>query len=73
MPKKKLAPSAEGLPSGLAQPAVRALQSAGYSNLKQIAQASEDELMKLHGMGPHALRKVKEALRNAGLTLAEPR
>jgi DNA-directed RNA polymerase alpha subunit len=73
MPKKTKIPAPAGLPSGLAQPAVRALKSAGITNLQQIAKATEAELMELHGMGPNAMLKVKEALRQAGLSLAKPR
>lgn len=73
MAKKSTPPSSEGLPSGLAQPAIRALKSAGFSNLQQISKATESELMELHGMGPNAMLKVKEALRKAGLSLAKPR
>ncbi|MEU8803276.1 hypothetical protein [Spirillospora sp. NPDC048819] len=36
----------------LAAPARRALASAGYGSLAQIAQATEDEIAVLHGMGP---------------------
>ncbi|MFF2887288.1 DNA-binding protein [Paenibacillus sp. NPDC057967] len=52
-------------PSGfpkLAKPAQRALANAGYTKLSQLSGESEAELMKLHGMGPNAMKVLKEAL-----------
>jgi len=43
------------LPTELASPARRALAGAGYTRLEQFTQVSEDEVLKLHGMGPKAL------------------
>jgi hypothetical protein len=71
MPKKKAPIDPAGLPPGLAQPAVRALKRAGFTNLKQLSKATEAELLELHGMGPNALLKVKAALDAAGLSLAK--
>lgn len=56
-----------GLPAGLAAPARRALASAGMTRLEQLSKASEAELMRLHGMGPNAMKKIRAALRAAGL------
>ena len=52
----------------LAAPAQRALQSAGITNLKQLAKLTEAELMQLHGMGPNALSKLREVLKVQGLS-----
>jgi hypothetical protein len=52
----------------LAAPAQRALQSAGITNLTQLTQVSEEELMQLHGMGKNALKTLDEALRSNGLS-----
>lgn len=71
MPKMTPKVDPAGLPPGLAQPAVRALSGAGFTNLKQLSKATEAELLELHGMGPNALLKVKTALREAGLSLAK--
>ncbi len=60
---KKVAPP---FPRGVSQPAIRALASAGYTHLDQLAGASETDLAKLHGMGPKALRILAEALREQG-------
>ncbi|MGD8404667.1 MAG: hypothetical protein PVJ21_13470 [Anaerolineales bacterium] len=52
----------------LASPARRALQSAGITNLKQLTEATEEELLQLHGMGPNALGTLREALEADGLS-----
>ena len=50
------------LPTGLSQPALRALAGAGISNLAQLSQLSEAETRNLHGIGPNALEKLRSAL-----------
>jgi DNA-directed RNA polymerase alpha subunit len=52
------------------QPAQRALNNAGYTHLEQLTKVSESELLKLHGMGPKALRILREALHAKGLSFA---
>lgn len=47
-------------------PAARALEEAGYTSLKQLTKVSEAELGRLHGMGPKALRILREALKSKG-------
>ncbi|MFN2196345.1 MAG: hypothetical protein ACK2UW_09510 [Anaerolineales bacterium] len=44
------------LPEGLAAPAQRALDGAGYTHLEQLARVTEAEILVLHGMGPKASR-----------------
>jgi hypothetical protein len=39
-------------PKGLDQPALRALASAGYDHLEQLASVPEASLLCLHGFGP---------------------
>ncbi len=56
--------------AGLAAPARRALAVAGYATLKQLDGASEAALAQLHGMGPNALKTLKEKLAASGLKLA---
>jgi predicted flap endonuclease-1-like 5' DNA nuclease len=51
-------------------PALQALTGAGYTHLEQLAKVSEKELLKLHGMGPKAVRILREALEAAGLSFA---
>lgn len=56
-------------PKGVSAPAVRALNGAGYTELRQLAGVRASDLGKLHGMGPKALRVIQEALRTQGLSL----
>ncbi|MRR28744.1 DNA-binding protein [bacterium] len=50
------------LPAGLAQPALRALASAGIICLSDFTKIRESDLAKLHGIGPNAMAKIKAAL-----------
>ena len=44
------------LPRGLGAPADRALAQAGYTRLEQFADVTEKDLLRLHGVGPKAIR-----------------
>jgi len=55
----------------LASPARRALQNAGITSLKQLTKVTEVELLQLHGMGPNALGKLREALTANGMSFRE--
>ena len=58
----------------LSQPALRALNGAGYSQLEQLTSVSEGEIKRLHGMGPKAFEQLRHALVARGLSFAsEPR
>ena len=61
----------DGVWAGLSKPAQRALAAAGYSHLEQLATVGEDELLRLHGMGPKALEQLRHALVAQGLSFAE--
>lgn len=50
-------------PRGLARPALRALAGAGYTSLNQLRKVKDEDLLKLHGMGPNARRIIREALK----------
>ena len=50
-------------PKGVAKPAVRALNAAGYTELKQLAQVDLATLKNLHGMGRKALAAIEAALK----------
>ncbi|MFJ7736160.1 hypothetical protein ACIQ2D_07410 [Lysinibacillus sp. NPDC097287] len=50
-------------PKGVAKPAVRALNAAGYTELKQLEQVDLTTLKDLHGMGPKALAAIEAALK----------
>ena len=52
-------------------PALRALHSAGFTELEQLTKVTEAELMQLHGMGPKALGQLRQALADKGLAFAE--
>jgi hypothetical protein len=54
---------------GLAAPARRALATAGYRTLADLAGASEETLAQLHGMGPNAMRILREKLAERSLVL----
>lgn len=56
-------------PTGVAQPAVRALASVGVTRLEDATRFTEAELAALHGMGPKALGIIKDALRAQGKSL----
>jgi len=51
-------------------PAERALANAGIKNLKQLTKFSETEIKDLHGVGPNALGKLRQALADQGLSFA---
>ena len=59
------------IPQYLGKPANRALEVAGYFRLEQVAEVSEKEIMKLHGMGPKALERLREALFEKGLSFSD--
>jgi uncharacterized protein YdhG (YjbR/CyaY superfamily) len=58
-------------PEGLAQSAQRALANAGIDHLEQLAKVPEAEVQNLHGIGPNALRKLRDALTAHGLSFAD--
>jgi DNA-directed RNA polymerase alpha subunit len=58
------------LPVKLAKPAQRALQGAGITSLKQLAKLSEKEISQWHGIGPNAIKEIKKALKDNGLSFA---
>ena len=57
-------------PIKVGQPAIRALVGAGFTQLDQLTEVSEKELLKLHGMGPKAIRLLREALAAQGKSFA---
>ena len=52
-------------------PATRALEAAGYTNLKQLTKVTEAELAQLHGMGPKALGILRDTLKAQGLSFKQ--
>ena len=58
--------------SELGAPARRALEGAGITSLKLLSKYTEKEILKLHGMGPSSIPKLKDALTKDGLTFKKP-
>jgi predicted flap endonuclease-1-like 5' DNA nuclease len=50
------------LPKAIGGPATRGLANAGITTLAQIAPMSDTDLLALHGVGPKAVRLLREAL-----------
>ncbi|WP_067816374.1 DNA-binding protein [Nocardia inohanensis] len=61
--------SESALPRGIGAPATRALTGAGYTRLEQLAGVPEAALLELHGVGPKAIRILREELAAQGLDL----
>jgi DNA-directed RNA polymerase alpha subunit len=61
------------LPLQLAAPARRALAREGLTTLASLTRFTETELSALHGIGPNALKVIKSALKQRGLTLQPSR
>ena len=59
------------LPAKLGAPAERALAGAGIKTIKQLTKFSETEIKQLHGVGPNALGKLRQALADEGLSFAK--
>ena len=59
------------LPAKLGAPAERALGNAGIKNLKQLTKFTEAEIKQLHGVGPNAIGKLREALDARGWSIAK--
>lgn len=53
----------------LSAPARRALENAGINSLEKLAQYSEKELLKLHGLGKTAIPIFKKILKENGFEL----
>lgn len=58
-------------PSGLANPARRALAGAGYKRLEDLTKVSESEIAQLHGIGPKGIDLLRNALAANGLSFAD--
>lgn len=58
----------EGFLSIISAPAKRALEREGIRSLQKLATYSEKEILKLHGMGPSTIPKLRKSLQVAGLS-----
>ena len=64
-------PGAVGdLPKAIGRPATQALVAAGITTLAQVAELTEAELRAMHGVGPKAIRVLKQALGETGRALS---
>jgi hypothetical protein len=57
------------LPHDIGRPATSALTLAGYTRLDQLHGVPAKDLLALHGVGPKAIRVLKEALAERDLSL----
>lgn len=57
-------------PRAVGSPAFRALTAAGFGCVADLAGASPAALLRLHGVGPRAIRILAEALAARGLAFA---
>jgi hypothetical protein len=48
-------------PTRVGAPARRAFEAAGYTTLEELLAADQGELLILHGVGPKAIRILREA------------
>ena len=53
----------EPLPAAIGRPALRALTSAGIHSLGDVATRTDKQLASLHGVGPKAIRILRETLK----------
>jgi DNA-directed RNA polymerase alpha subunit len=60
-----------GFLAKLSNPARSALEAEGITTLTQLAQYSEREILKLHGMGPRSLPTLRNELMAAGLSFKD--
>jgi hypothetical protein len=61
--------SPDGFPRGIGRPATGALLAAGYTDLAQLDGVPAADLLRLHGVGPKAVRLLRAALEERGLSL----
>ena len=65
--------SAPDLPTSVGRPALRAPAAAGVGHLDDLASLGEDDLLRMHGVGPRAVSLLRQALTGAGLSLRADR
>ena len=61
------------LPATIGRPATQALHGAGYTHLAQLMAVATSDLLALHGVGPKAIRLLREALAAQGQSFADER
>jgi hypothetical protein len=63
----------DAFPRGVGQPALRALAARRLLTMEQLTTVTETELLAMHGMGPKAVRILRDAMQLRGLSLRPPR
>ena len=71
MKEKELYQPDTDFPYSIGRPAGGALKHAGYFKLKQLTKLTEAELLKIHGVGPKAVKILRELLTAKGMTFAK--
>jgi hypothetical protein len=61
----------EGFLALLSAPARRALENQGIITSQILSQYTEKEILKLHGIGPSAMPKLRQALEEEGFSFKE--
>ncbi|MHA6482488.1 RNA polymerase alpha subunit C-terminal domain-containing protein [Paenibacillus sp. strain BS8-2] len=69
---EQLNATTNGFMATVSAPVRRALETEGISTLEELSAYSEKELLKLHGVGPSCLPKLREALSEQGLSFKSP-
>jgi hypothetical protein len=64
---EKLNKPTDGFLSTLSAPARRVLENTNITTLLKLSKLTEAEVLKLHGMGPGSLPKLRSALESKGL------
>ena len=60
--EQQVASIRDHFPAGIAAPALRALYAAGCRQLSDLKGVTDEELLALHGMGPKALKLIRQVL-----------
>ena len=68
LPENSLSPN---FPRSMGRPANAALVALGVTTLEQAAEMGERKLLAVHGVGPKAVRILREQLAARGLDLAD--
>lgn len=58
-------------PKSIGNPAANALLAAGYTRLEHLTRIRESDLKQLHGVGPKAIKVLRETLAEMGLSFAD--
>ena len=61
--------SPDAFPRGIGRPATGALLAAGYTDLSQLDGVAEEDLLRMHGVGPKAVAVLREVLAARGMSL----